>query len=239
MPKRILEYCVEIMREVEKNEKIDYRTDKLPVIYPIVLYTGRNRWLAKMELTQMQDEIVEIKKMVMSSYILVDINNYTTEELIKQRSSVAKAMLIEKIQSEEELINTLEKIVEEPLNLEEKNFVLDLLENTIQDRIGKSKCDQLLEKILGKGGESMVYENARRLFNQWYDKAEKTGFESGMKRGMANGMQQGMKQGMKQGITQVAIQMIKNKMSDKTIKKMTNLTDDELKKIKNGVVLSK
>ena len=26
MPKRILEYCVEIMREVEKTQEIDYRT---------------------------------------------------------------------------------------------------------------------------------------------------------------------------------------------------------------------
>ncbi len=42
MPQRILEYCMELMREVKKDHNI--KKDTNPLIVPIVLYTGTKEW---------------------------------------------------------------------------------------------------------------------------------------------------------------------------------------------------
>lgn len=214
MPKRILEYCVEIMREIEKTEKIDYRLDKLPVIYPIVLYTGKGRWQAKTKLAQMQEELKGVENLITSSYILVDVNNYTKEELIKERSAISKAMLMEKLRSGQELLEALDEVLKEPLTEEEKNFIIDLLTNVAREKIGEKKYQELMEKLLGKGGKNMVVENLKRIWDMTYE------------------------EGKENGIRQVAIQMVKGRMSDRTIKAMTKISDEELQKIKQMVKTS-
>lgn len=93
MPQRVLEYCIEIMREAEKEGVIDYKEANLPTVYPIVLYTGQEKWKAATELTQLQKKILGVKDMITACYTLVDIHDYSKEELIQERSSIAKAML--------------------------------------------------------------------------------------------------------------------------------------------------
>ena len=118
MPKRILYYYVEIMREIEKENESTNTNEKLPIIYPMVLYTGRTKWTAKTEITEMQEEIIGLEKALMLSYCLVDINNLTKEELIKERSSIAKAILLEKIRNKEELLEDFEQVIKENLSIE-------------------------------------------------------------------------------------------------------------------------
>ena len=61
-----------------------------------IFYMGKRKWTAKTELVAIQEEIEGINKALNLSYYLVDINNYTKEELLKERSSISKAMLTEK-----------------------------------------------------------------------------------------------------------------------------------------------
>ena len=220
MAKRILYYCVEIIRETEKEENID---KIVPTVYPIVLYTGKTRWTAKTELSELQENIDGIEKALYVSYNLVDINNYTKEELIKERSSIAKAMLMEKIKNKEELIDVLESIVKEDLTKQEKKFMLDILTNIVEEEIGKEKAGELKEKIEKKEVNNMVTENLRNIFRMNYNE----GVEFGIQKGIQNGIQTATRN--------FVIQMIKNKMSDKTIKKITKINDEQLKEIKENM----
>ena len=192
----------------------------MPGIYPIVLYTGKRKWTAKTELIQMQEEIYGIEKRLNCSYLLVDINKHTKEELIKERSSIAKAMLMEKVQNKKELLEILEKVVKEELTKEEKEFITDIITNIAREEIGEEKAKELEEKIIEEREESkMVIENLRRIIREDREEAR----------------QEGINQGINQAIKQVVKRMLKNNMKDETIKKMIEINDIELEKIKKEI----
>lgn len=224
MAERILEYCVEIIRKIKKERIINYKKEDMPGIYPIVLYTGKRKWTAKTELIQMQKDYYGIEKRLNCSYLLIDINKQTKEELIKERSSIAKAMLMEKVQNKEELLEVLEKVVKEELTKEEKEFITDIITNIAKEEIGKEKRKELEEKIIGKREESnMVMENLRRIIREDREEARQ------------EGRQEGINQGINQAIKQVVKRMLKNNMRDETIKMMTEINDIELEKIKKEI----
>ena len=207
MAKRILYYYVEIMREIEKEDLANNK--KLPIIYPIVLYTGKTKRTAKTQLMDLQEEIKGISKSLSLYYNLIDINDFSKEELIKERSSISKALLMEKIKNKKELIQDLERIAKENLTSTEKQFIIDILTNIVTDEIGEKKARELKAKINNfKEEDSMVTENLRNIFRMNYN------------------------EGVQFATRNIIIQMLKNKMSEKTIKKITKIDDKELQKIK-------
>lgn len=244
MPRRILDYYVEIMREMEKEKGEETKNERLPIIYPIVLYTGKTKWTAKTELSELQEKIKGIPNNLILSYYLVDINNYTKKQLLEERSSIAKAMLMEKVKNKEELLEVLEGIVKQKLNLAEKQFMVDILTNIVTEEIGSEKAKELKEKITGKVEESMVTENLRNIFRMNYNEGLELGLQKGIKKGIKAGMQKGIKTGMKTGIESgmkdgikkathnFVIEMLKNEMDDETIIKLSKINTKELEKIK-------
>ncbi len=228
MAERILEYCVEIIRMAKKQQEIKTNKDfKLPAICPIVLYTGKRKWTAKTTYMELQENWYEMPKRLECSYELIDVNQYSKEELIEERTSISKAMLMEKISSDKEFIEVLEQVVEQDLTKEEQEFLMDIIVNTAKEKINKEKVKELKEKIIGKGGENMVIENLSRIWDMHY--------ERGVSEGKIVGMKEGKKAGIKTERKKIIMQMIKNNIKDDIIKKVTNTSEKELKKIKDKI----
>ncbi len=83
----------------------------------------------------------------------------------------------------------------------------------IKTNTGLNDIKELEEKIIGKREESnMVMENLRRIIREDREEARQ--------------------EGRREGIKQVVKRMLKNKMKIDIIKKMTNIDDKELNKIK-------
>ena len=224
MAERILEYCVEIIRMAKKQQEIKTNKDsKLPAICPIVLYTGKRRWTAKTTYMELQENWYEMPKRLECSYVLIDVNQYSKEELIKERTSISKAMLMEKIGSDKEFIEVLEQVVEQDLTKEEQEFLMDIIVNTTKEKIEKEKVKELKEKIIGKGGDDMVIENLSRIWDMHYE------------RGVSEGKKEGKRAGIKTERKKIIIQMIQNSINDDIIKKVTNTSEKELKKIKEEI----
>lgn len=224
MAERILEYCVEIIRMAKKQQEIKTNKDfKLPAICPIVLYTGKRKWTAKTTYMELQENWYEMPKRLECSYELIDVNQYSKEELIEERTSISKAMLMEKISSDKEFIEVLEQVVEQDLTKEEQEFLMDIIVNTAKEKINKEKVKELKEKIIGKGGENMVIENLSRIWDMHYE------------RGVNQGKKEGKKAGIKTERKKIIMQMIKNNIKDDIIKKVTNTSEKELKKIKDKI----
>lgn len=94
-------------------------------------------------------------------------------------------------------------------------------------------------KRLAELREKAIYE---------YNTAASSGFKRGMKNGLAEGMKQGIEQGIKEGIEQgikqgieqgvessreeIAFELLKNNVSIDIIKKSTNLSNNEIEKLK-------
>lgn len=98
------------------------------------------------------------------------------------------------------------------------------LTNVVAEEIGIKKAKELRQKIEQKEGNGMVVENLRNIFKMNY----KEGVDFGIQKGMQNGIQTATRN--------FVIQMLKNKMSEKTIKKITKIEEVELQKIKQSML---
>ena len=96
MPKRIMEYIIEILRKNVEHEEVKNKRYKLPLIIPIVLYTGNKTWKVKEYLGEVQEKMPGYQNKEFGRYILVDTNKYKEEELIEKEGALSKILLLEK-----------------------------------------------------------------------------------------------------------------------------------------------
>lgn len=107
MPYRLLEYMFEIWRR--ENDK-----SKLPVIVPCVLYTGKARWRVK-DFKSLFDCKEELKKYIPNfEYVLIDVNRYSDEELLKISNLISSVFFLTKSNDTE---NALERLYNVGKNL--------------------------------------------------------------------------------------------------------------------------
>ena len=74
-------------------------------------------------------------KLKAGNYNLVDINDYTKEELLQKKTLISKMMLLEKSESTEESIEMLEKIIPNT-NKEEKELLKRVISILFGEKIG-------------------------------------------------------------------------------------------------------
>ena len=86
-----------------------------------MLYTGKEKWTAKNYIKEIQERLYaetkirkrgEIELGTLGYYALVDVNNYTKEELLEEEGILSKIMLIEKERSTKDLVRTMFEINE-------------------------------------------------------------------------------------------------------------------------------
>ena len=223
MAYRIFNYCLEIIRSVVENKKINRITYKYPRIVTIVLYTGNQKWnssnsFAELQEGQSKSEIdsIEVK------YKLVDVNEYQTEELLNENTMFANAMILEKCKNNEEVINALSSIrknIKNNKQLKElKRIVIYLYEN--EDEITLKQIIKILEESESGGDMSTIAERIAKELA-----ADK-------KAARAEGMMLGIKEGINQGILQIIKQMIKMNLKDDFIKQVTGTEKLEIEKIR-------
>ena len=150
------------MKSAIDIRKVKNKEYKLPLVIPIVLYTGKKKWNAKRYLEESQETLdsVEIKA---GNYNLVDINDFTKEELLQEKTLISKMMLLEKSESTEESIEMLEKID----GGEEKMLALvDMIrnENKMYINMGRTEGKKEGRKEGFKEGKKQTYlEIAKNL----------------------------------------------------------------------------
>ena len=217
MPFRILNYNVEIIKDnVPKGKKEEYYMQpKYAKIIPIVLYTGSSKWTVAKNFSEIQEtygkeEYLEVK------YNIIDINQYDKKQLLKGKTTIEKAMAIEKSKTQEELIQTIEQIVDsiDFKNTKEVEKIKQIIRYAISSKIGEEKAKELIEKINEKNkkeGTSMLYDNLRAEEREW----EK----------------QGKQIGIKETIIKTIRNMIEIGLNEEIIKKVTGASHEEIEEI--------
>lgn len=110
MPYRILKYELNIIESVLIDIKYINKKYEYPLVIPIVLYTGKEKWNANLDLKSTQYKWEKYKIQELSKYNILDINEISNKELLEETSIISKIMLIEKSKSKEELSKNLNKI---------------------------------------------------------------------------------------------------------------------------------
>ena len=127
---RILNYCIDIMYDWSKTKKIE-QEDFYPIIVPIIVYTGGERW----------DFLNKPKEKTVSNYVfqnydinlkynLIDINKFSNKYLMQLDTLFGYAMIITKSKDEEELKENIKTIIE---NIHNEKY-LKFLKNILSER---------------------------------------------------------------------------------------------------------
>ena len=163
MPKRILDYEIEIMKTAENHNVILKKDVEMPIIVPIVIYTGRKRWNVTGYIKDCRKRLNRLESFRLGNYYIIDNNNYTNEELLEDKFFISKLMLLERMKTTEELYTNLKKVIRYETN--EKN--IKLLENIIKfiykNKLDKDYTDKLINEIAKKtrkekGGNDVILE---------------------------------------------------------------------------------
>ncbi len=132
------------------------------MVIPIVLYIGTRKWNVKKSIQECQTEIPEQINMNIGEYNIVDVNDYTNDELEADEFFYSKMMLLEKLTKEEEIFQTLGRIAEnekdETNKLLLKRIIALILKGKLsEEKIESEEIDMMLE-VIEKG-----YEKQRKL----------------------------------------------------------------------------
>ena len=207
---RMLEYSVEIMRQIIEGKENKRKAYKYPLIIPIVIYTGDRNWNAKLCMREVREKIEWYEEKEEIS--LVDINKYTREELLEEKNILSKVMLLEKSKNEAEFIENVEKILQktEYKKIEKlKNIIRYKAEGIIE----KDEIEKLLKKV----------KNEKEEINMTL--AER------IKRNEREERMKAKKEGIREGRSEIAKELLKIGMPINQIEQVTKFSKKEIEKL--------
>ena len=223
MPYRIQRYKMLLLDEIINKKEMKKVCYEFPRVIAIVLYTGRGKWdVEKLEDVQRP---LEWYKETDKEFELVDVNKYTEEELMKDELVVTKAMLIEKQKDASkvrDILNKVNQIVKD--NPEKIKLLLEILKYILLNSKSKEirkEADKIIKEH--KGGEDAVL-NMVTVYNRALDEQRKAGIKEGKIAGQ--------KAGDRQRQIKTAKRLLKEKMKPEFISKITDLSIEEIEKLK-------
>lgn len=229
MPIRISNYSLKLIER--ESEKIG----EYPLVCPIVLYTGVTKWNVERTITEKQKGYYNIPKQSYPIYNLVDVGSYTKEQLIKDKSIIAKAMLFEKVKNKREIEEVLKKLLQRKMSKKEIEYVTIMLtySNFINKKMNQEEIEKY-KKLINEGGNTMVTNFERyfvELVNEKHELRKKAEAE-GRAKGEAEGRAEGRAEGIISEKLKIAKNLLNMKFNIKDIEKATGLTKEEIMNLK-------
>ena len=214
MPKRILEYEVEIIKEAVKGRKFTKNNHRLPTVIPIVIYTGSQKWEVEKYIQECQVLLQGAQKIKLGEYYVIDVNDYSNEELENDELFLSKVLLLEKLKREEEIIQVLDRIIHTEKNSNNQEILKRVIAFVLRGKIAEENIEKLVKK-LEKEEPDMVIE----VLQKENERQRKIG------------IREGVKQGIKQATLNIAQKMLQLGINLGEIEKVTGLTKEEIKKL--------
>lgn len=142
------------------------------------------------------------------------------EELMREESILSRAILLEKLDKPEEILETLKEITKKDFDLDEKYFINLILKYLLPDKIRENEKVEILENLKGKEEDTMFIDILRKYFDDKEEKAVKEAVE------------ENTKDTAKATTYELIKEMLKNNADEEFIKKVTKISNQELKEIK-------
>lgn len=216
MPRRILEYSTELMREIRKT-RIETTN---PLIVPIVIYTGNKHWNVPTNFSHTQPFNLQYKQFnIKQLYKLIDINEYSTNKLKNIHNKISYMFLIEKCKNHLELAQTLEYIAIHANTSNTKEWVNNLVTYVFAKTLDDTSKSKILKLLYEKEKNENMEDLIERINNNI--KLEK---------------KKNIKIGETRGKLETLFSTIKNMLNlnykDDEIKKCTNATQEQIDQVR-------
>lgn len=217
---QILRYMVYIWEDYEKEMNRRYphisarKGFRYPPILPIVYYEGKGRWTAPMDLADrifcrelLGDYLPHFR------YQMVGLHDHSNEELIARGDEISLAMLINKIESVEDmeaLTSLPDERIEEILK-DTPEYLLDIMGKllrallysmNLEEEETENAVSKIKERKMGRLFENVTFdfqEEKRKAREEARREGLKEGREEGRKEGRKEGIEEGRKEGIEEG----------------------------------------
>lgn len=155
MPYRMLNYCLDIMLEWSINRKAG-KNISCPIIVPIVIYTGKQKWKRPKNFTENQfNSFVSERYKMNMEYNFIDINKISKQRLLEKDTMFSYVMLIEKAENKEELIENLNIIIQSTKKTDNLEAVANIVNYLLDDEkiilettgIEKQELERIKDKL--------------------------------------------------------------------------------------------
>lgn len=219
MPYRMLNYCIDIMQEWSKSRKIKKET-KYPIIVPIIIYTGSEKWKMPKNLKEKQigDYVYENYKISLE-YNLIEISKLSTKFLLEKRSMFGYGMIIEKAKNRQELKENLNTIIENIKEKEHLEKIREIVLYLLEDFLEKTTQEKILEKI-----EIRIEKEEKNM--------------STLCERLVEELKQDVERERREGREEVAKKLIKHKVEDSIIMDSAQISKKKLGKLKQQVLIN-
>ena len=154
MAYRMFEYMTEIIKEHIQDKSI--KSKSYPKIIPIVINTNNRKWNAATKYSDNEEKIEGItESYIEAKYILIDINNYTNEELYAKNTMLSYLMLLEKSKTKEEYEEAINKMID-ALKQEDTGKMARFVKYILGQVLEEEKIEEIIAELSKKGGKSSM-----------------------------------------------------------------------------------
>ena len=200
---RLLVYQMEVM----KLHQEQHPNDPLPIVIPLVLYTGKNRWTASLDIFPLFGEQEELARSLWPpAYQLIDVHRLTDDELMRRNFDglMEYAFKHAKTRDVEKFLSTLFSRLNEAAQGDLQQAIslgqtMVFYISNINKAFDRKILHNIAEKYLKKpiGGKIMTFTH--RFHQEGKQEGIQIGIDIGKQQGIDIGMQQGIDIGKQQG----------------------------------------
>ena len=221
IPFRILDYSIDIVQEWKKGKRIN-KISKYPTVVPIVIYTGQVKWNVPKNIKYQQIKVTTYEKYRIDfGYNFIDVNEYNIEELLEKKTMFGYGMILEKSKNTKDFVENVKSIIKIENDVVRLEKLADMIVYLFGNVLEYDEQNELLNLINEKVGGNMA-TLAERI---------KAGDRKRMKQFEKRGEREGARRGKREAIQNIESQILKLGLDEDVVKKITNVTNEELKKL--------
>lgn len=151
---RLLKYDIQIMKSCAAKNK----DEKEGLVLASVIHTGKDKWDVPTNIMEVQEKIGDLNNIiddirVLGNYRLLDINDFTKEELLESDNLLDKAMYLEKSKSIIDFIRGVRKVFK-VIKEDDENIMSDVVRIALAGIVSPEKIERII--INAKGGRKML-----------------------------------------------------------------------------------
>jgi len=210
---RVLEYLLTFYQDLLKQKKD--LPDKLPSVFPIVLYTGKDPFNCAVSLEELIDKPYKrlMKYVPRFEYYKIAINEINEGkygELIGLENIVAACFNLVRAEKKEKTLEAFERLVE--ISKEHRDYLIRAIEMWLRQFFKRKGIE--VGEISLSGGRTMIED----VIDQIYEE------------GIVKGKQEGILEGVEKGKLDMAKKLLKKGFSIEELADIAEVQVEELKK---------
>ncbi len=236
MAVRIPNYITNFYMDYLETHK---NVDKLPPIFPILLYNGDKRWTAPQNIADLIDNNTLLGEYGLNfTYFKIAENEYDLETLQAIRNIVSTLFLAESHYDIELLKREFLAIFKTENDKQAVSLFLNWFKQLSQHQRIEPEDYTQLEQVYRNAEEvhAMLITALNQERMELLSMGREEGLQEGLQEGIQKGIQRGIQKGIQKGKLEIATVMLHNGFSVEAIAKLTNLQIELIQELADGEI---